>query len=215
MEHFAHNHDHQIWECLARILDVDLNQCEAGMKASASLPLSMGGLGLRSAVRTRVPAHWSSWADCLPMVHARHPDVAMQMVALLEGDPETPSLGAAVQAARRLVGVRGFEPPSWRDHPHVTWRILNQGVGDLVGSTRRLAARTTIQGHVVCCQVEPQRPSHDPVPGRTRSRHGSDDLPHVPHHDHSSAVVPRHSFAPSSSPSSPDRAFLPVWPPTR
>ena len=43
VEHFAHNHDHQIWECLARILDVDLNQCEAGMKASASLPLSMGG----------------------------------------------------------------------------------------------------------------------------------------------------------------------------
>ena len=77
VEHFAHNHDNQIWECLARILDVDLNQCEAGMKASASLPLSMGVLGLRSAVRTRVPAHWSSWADCFPMVHARHPDVAM------------------------------------------------------------------------------------------------------------------------------------------
>ena len=77
VEHFAHNHDHLIWELLARILDVDLNQCEAGMKASASLPSSMGGLGLRSAVRTRVPAHWSSWADYLPMVHARHPDVAM------------------------------------------------------------------------------------------------------------------------------------------
>ena len=26
VEHFAHNHDHQIWECLARILDVDLKQ---------------------------------------------------------------------------------------------------------------------------------------------------------------------------------------------
>ena len=86
VEHFAHNHDHQRKECLVRILDVELNQCEACMKASASLPSSVG---LRSAVRTRVPAHWSSEADCLPMVHARHPDVAMQMVA-----------------ARRLVGVR-------------------------------------------------------------------------------------------------------------
>ena len=47
-EQFAHNH-HQIWECLARILDVDLNQCDAGVKASASLPLSMGGSGLRGA----------------------------------------------------------------------------------------------------------------------------------------------------------------------
>ena len=92
VEHFAHNHHHQIWECLARILDVVLS-----LKASASLPLSMGGLGLRSAVRTRGPAHWSSWADCLPMVHA-HPDVAVQMVALLEGDPEIPSLGTAAEA---------------------------------------------------------------------------------------------------------------------
>ena len=56
VEQFAHNHDHQIWECLGQILDVDLNQCKTGMKASASLPLSKGGLGLRSAVRTLVPA---------------------------------------------------------------------------------------------------------------------------------------------------------------
>ena len=65
---FAQDHDRELWHCLSRILDVDLDQCEAGMKASATLPLSLGGLGLRSATRTRVPAHWSSWADCLPMV---------------------------------------------------------------------------------------------------------------------------------------------------
>ena len=37
---------------------------------TVSLPLSKGGLGLRSAVRSRVAAHWASWADCLPMVQA-------------------------------------------------------------------------------------------------------------------------------------------------
>ena len=46
---FAQNNDRELWRCLSRILDVDLDQCEAGMKASATLPLSMGGLGLRSA----------------------------------------------------------------------------------------------------------------------------------------------------------------------
>ena len=42
---------------------------------------------------------WARWADCLPMVEARHPDVAAQVIAQLEAHP---------------VGVRGFEVPSWR-----------------------------------------------------------------------------------------------------
>ena len=37
---------------------------------------SMGGLGLTPAVRSRVAAHWSSWADCNKMVRDRHPIVA-------------------------------------------------------------------------------------------------------------------------------------------
>ena len=146
VEQFAHKHDHQIWECLARILDVDLNQCEAGMKASATLPMSMEGLGLRSAVRTRVPARWRSWADCLPMVHARHPDVAMQMVGQLEGDPETSSLELQRKPPgnwwESVVSNLPHGEASWQpDDPHETWMILNQAVGDEVGSTRRQAAR--------------------------------------------------------------------------
>ena len=30
--------------------------------------------GLRSATRTRVPAHWASWADSLRMIRSRHPE---------------------------------------------------------------------------------------------------------------------------------------------
>ena len=37
----------------------------------------LGGCGLRSATRTRVPAHWASWADGLRMIHVRHPEVAL------------------------------------------------------------------------------------------------------------------------------------------
>ena len=35
-----------------------------GARDVASGPLSLGGLGLRSTVRTSQPAFWASWADC-------------------------------------------------------------------------------------------------------------------------------------------------------
>ena len=41
--------------------------CEEVARLSASLPLALGGLGLRSAVRTCAAADWASWADTLPM----------------------------------------------------------------------------------------------------------------------------------------------------
>ena len=48
------------------------------------------------------------------MIEARHPEVAAQVIAQLEGHPHGHSLRAAADAAHRLVGVRGFEVPSWR-----------------------------------------------------------------------------------------------------
>ena len=75
-------------------------------------------LGLRSAVRTRVPALWASWADCLPMILERHPAVAAQLIDQLEGHPVTPILRAASDSAHQLTGVREFVPPSWRALAH-------------------------------------------------------------------------------------------------
>ena len=72
---------------------------------SANLPLVLGGVGLRSASRISASAYWASWADCLPMVFARHRGVALAIVAQLEGHPDTPFLGAAAACARSLVGT--------------------------------------------------------------------------------------------------------------
>ena len=47
------------------------------------------------------------------MVHQRHPAVAALLVHHLDGGTDTPHLGTAVQAARALEGVQGFEVPSW------------------------------------------------------------------------------------------------------
>ena len=47
----------------------------------ASLPFTMGGMGLRSAELTSGAPYWSSWADCLEMIAARNPSIADVIVA--------------------------------------------------------------------------------------------------------------------------------------
>ena len=60
---FAGGHNQGLWNCLNRILSIDF-QVDAMVQDTATLPLSMGGLGLSSAMRTCQPAFWASWADC-------------------------------------------------------------------------------------------------------------------------------------------------------
>ena len=83
------------------------------MMEAASMPLVLGGLGLRSARRASRPAYWVSWADASAVIRARHPDVATRLVEELEGRLDTPFLRAAAEARRTPKGTRGFEPPSW------------------------------------------------------------------------------------------------------
>ena len=113
VQEFAGNHDTRLWACLCAILGIPPDMCDRMSHATATLPLVLGGLGLRSAVRTSPSAFWASWADCLHMVHQRHPAVSALLVHHLDGATDTPHLGAAVQVARALEGVHGFEVPSW------------------------------------------------------------------------------------------------------
>ena len=75
---FAERHDAALWACLRAILGAP--QALETAKITASFPLSLGGLGLTSAVRSRVAAYWSSWADCLKMIKDRHPVVAETII---------------------------------------------------------------------------------------------------------------------------------------
>ena len=109
---YARSHDDGIWQCLCTILHISPDM-SPDTRSAANLPLVLGGVGLRSACRVSVAAYWASWADCLPMMYARHPHVAERFIVQLEGS-ETPFLGAAAASARALSGTMGFEPPSWR-----------------------------------------------------------------------------------------------------
>ena len=112
---FARRHDEGLWRCLCRLLDIPHDSVPQRIKDSCTLSQVLGGLGLRSATRTRETAFWGSWADAVHMIHERHPDVAAHMVAGLLHPGDAPNLGAAARAADNLRGVGGFEPPAWHD----------------------------------------------------------------------------------------------------
>ena len=54
---FPEQHDAKVWMCLQRLVGIEDDSLTEDM---ARLPLSFGGLGLRSAVRTSPAAHWAS-----------------------------------------------------------------------------------------------------------------------------------------------------------
>ena len=107
VEAYARAHDDGIWQCFCELLELDPT---AGDKRReiANLLLLLGGLGLRSASRLRESAHWASWADCLEMIHQRHPDVANWLVAV--GRPSRHSMSAcgddSSEVHHRSHGVR-------------------------------------------------------------------------------------------------------------
>ena len=111
-EAFALQHDANVWTCLDTILG---SPSAPGMaKVLASLSFSVGGLGLSSAHRNigKVPTG-PAGADCLRMVHDRHPDIAETMIAQLEVGTVTCFEG--VQRCRQLVEDADLEVPSWRE----------------------------------------------------------------------------------------------------
>ena len=112
---FARAHDENMWRGLCTILEVPTTACSRNARDLSSLPLSLGGLGLRSATRTRVSAYWASWADTLPMVQSRHPQIADIMVYQLEGVTESPCMGAASSAAAELDELDDLVVPRWSE----------------------------------------------------------------------------------------------------
>ena len=61
-----------------------MNADTAEAKVIASIQLSLGCVGLRSALRRRHLAFWASWADSLSMIKGRHPVVADRIVGSLK-----------------------------------------------------------------------------------------------------------------------------------
>ena len=115
-EEFAARHDRVIMGCLSELLGSDgpLHLDDQALQR-AKLPLRLGGLGLRSAEAGRCAAYWASWADTLPTLQARVPELvaaACPLAGNAGAVPATSGVAELLQAATRL-NEAGYMVPGW------------------------------------------------------------------------------------------------------
>ena len=90
--------------------------CNPRVRDTITLLLVFGGMGLRSASRTAIPAYWASWGDALNVVAQRYRVVAETLVHELAGRTKSAHLSAVVHSADKLTGLDGFDIPGWANH---------------------------------------------------------------------------------------------------
>ena len=95
------------------ILEIDSTNLQENWRQIVTLPLHGGGLGLRSATKLGVAAHWASWADSLEMIQKRHPEVANRFVSNLKDEhAQSDCLWRVAECRHQLQGL-GMEVPEW------------------------------------------------------------------------------------------------------
>ena len=117
---YARAHDDGMWQTVEIILQqtpgTEVERAFA--RELATLPMRMGGLGLRSATRCAESAFWASWADALPMIRERTPQVVEMVVHAMNGEQPTVCLGELQEASRRLDREGFWWRPSWPELIH-------------------------------------------------------------------------------------------------
>ena len=138
---FAEGHTDGLWSCLRNMLGVTLDT-NPTVRDIATMPLSLGGMGLRNAVRTSPAAFWTSWSDCFSMVRERHPEIATTILRRMGNPMAPPTLHERLQANRlELQGLthRLGKPLRMASvHHTVTQTTLSPGISVTGGSTKLL-----------------------------------------------------------------------------
>ena len=120
--------------------------------ARTTSPMRMGGLGMISAAHCVAAAYWASWADALPMIGQRNPEVAEMAERTMEGEQQFPegrvhggtcSSQFSTRPRRFLVETKVARTPPQRP-PEST-----------VGSVRRLPFLIRTSGRQPCCWPAP------------------------------------------------------------
>ena len=170
---FASNHTVFLRSCLQRILGAEI---PAELWEVAVLPLSFGGLGLRSGSRVSPAACWSSWADCLVTTAKRQAVVAELLVAALTNEEPGSCLVAAADA-RCVLLEAGFHAPGWRDfvsnHPP---RPGHNNMARVTGCLLDVSGGTVCELEFVAAPHAPV-PCFVPVPGRPNGEFAFHQLP--------------------------------------
>ena len=114
---YAQAHDDALWHAFCSILSAEEHRHDVRARGLASLPGRLGGLGLRSAMRTADAAYVASWIDALPVLGGKVPSLAASAVNSLES-PEGPAeecLQELSRACRQLKECGADLLPSWHD----------------------------------------------------------------------------------------------------
>ena len=176
----------------------------------ASLPLCEGGLGLRSAVRSRPAAHWASWADALKMIKQRHPGVANMIISSLARHEKCSSIQSLLMCVDALEAT-GFEVPSWEDlvegrRPEGTSEDDPCQATHWMAEASRDVPREAVSVKGRVALITRKRTSHALVAARTNGKYSTYLVPYRPSFQVRLATLPH---SPSSPPSV---APLPVCP---
>ena len=118
LEGYARQHDDALWSTAVQLMEVAPDDpTTLNARQRAELPCRMGGVGLRSAVRTAAAAYWASWADALPVLRLRCPDAATFLLADLRrtGGPLLRCAREAAAAGECLSAEGWTRRPSWQD----------------------------------------------------------------------------------------------------
>ena len=112
-------HDNALWTCFCQLVGI-AGDSESARRA-AGVPSNLGGLGLCVAAGSVEAVHWASWADCIPSVKKRHPDVAEVLVSnLMHHDGQS---FTAVRECEHTLLEAQFEVPTWE----AVWAGLRPG----------------------------------------------------------------------------------------
>ena len=188
------------------------------VRETASTPMKLGGLGLRSARQISEAAHWARWADCLPMIQQRHPRIAALFVGQLSGQPHTTFLRAAAEVPIHLARA-GFVAPTWdalvleeaRPPPQEPEHVEPGGVRRGWQHSAASEVENMCERRVVHARNRPSEGSRA-VSGRPRRWSCSDSRPHRAGNHDPVALVSGHP-PPQTPPTTPLHGpCLPMWP---
>ena len=111
---YAAQHDDAIWGTFCEMIGAGDLHADLQARAIATLPGRLSGLGLRSAVRSAAGAYWASWADTLPVIRDRLPELARDWLSRL-GEARPPACLAEAEQIRGEMVAQGAALPTWAE----------------------------------------------------------------------------------------------------
>ena len=114
---YARKHDEGMQQAMFKLLSLTAHQQKMQqVKDMMSLPMRLGGLGMRSATRVAPAAHWGSFADALHVINEKQKCIADAMQHALDLQDKSVESIRQVNDITDMLKREGFpKMPAWSD----------------------------------------------------------------------------------------------------